>query len=351
MTSSGQIKANGADADPGSEGDLAFLRDVLRAESQAVASVSDHISEQELSEAVRIMLGCADAGGSILVAGVGKSGLIGRKISATLASLGVPSHDIHPTEAMHGDLGRIGSTDVVLALSFSGETEELVTLASVLKQDGIPIISITGGSRGAGGGALARLATVALHLGPITEASDLALAPTCSTTATLALGDAIALTIARRRAFTADDFARRHPGGSLGGLLRPVIDILRFRVGENLPVVIETMTVAEALRDADSGGRRPGALLITDGSGAVSGIFTDGDLRRLIMRDAAELSKPIGAVMTRSPRTLRSSALVRDAVRMVREFRQDEIPVVNEQGAPVGLLDVQDLIALRVVRN
>jgi len=252
---------------------------------------------------------------------------------------------------MHGDLGRISPADVVLALSFSGETEELVTLASVLKQDGVPIISITGGSRGSGGGALARLATIALHLGPITEASDLALAPTCSTTATLALGDALALTIARRRAFTADDFARRHPGGSLGGLLRPVIDILRFRVGENLPVVSEAMTVAEALRDADSGGRRPGALLVTDGTGAVSGIFTDGDLRRLVMRDAAELSRPIGAVMTRSPRTLSSTALVRDAVRMVREYRQDEIPVVDEQGAPVGLLDVQDLIALRVVRN
>ncbi len=331
--------------------DLAFLREVLAAEAAAVGSVADHISADELGLAMDLMLRCAESGGSILVAGVGKSGLIGRKISATLASLGVPSHDIHPTEAMHGDLGRISPSDVVLALSFSGETEELVTLASVLKQDGIPIISITGGNNGSGGGALARLATVALHLGPITEASDLALAPTCSTTATLALGDALALAIARRRAFTADDFARRHPGGSLGGLLRPVIDILRFRVGENLPVVDESMTVAASLRQADSGGRRPGALLVTDDAGAVSGIFTDGDLRRLIMRGAHELEKPMRDVMTRSPRTLRSDAIVRDAVRMVREFRQDEIPVVDESGAPVGLLDVQDLIALRVVRN
>lgn len=344
-----ETKASGSGA--AQTGDLAFLREVLRAEAAAVESVSDHISDQELSKAVDAMLRCVEHGGSVLVAGVGKSGLIGRKISATLASLGVPSHDIHPTEAMHGDLGRISPHDVVLALSFSGETEELVTLASVLKQDGIPILSITGGTRGAGGGALARLATVALYLGPINEASDLALAPTCSTTATLALGDALALTLARRQAFTADDFARRHPGGSLGGLLRPVLDILRFRVGENLPVVPESMTVADALREADSGGRRPGALLITSENGAVSGIFTDGDLRRLVMRGAGELKQNIGSVMTRSPRTLPSTALVRDAVRMVREFRQDEIPVVDEAGAPVGLLDVQDLIALRVVQN
>lgn len=351
MMSTQQSEASGGRVDTAREGDLGFLQSVLKAESLAVASVADHITEADLSLAVDLMVRCAEGGGSILVAGVGKSGLIGRKISATLASLGVPSHDIHPTEAMHGDLGRISPADVVLALSFSGETEELVTLAGVLKQDGIPIISITGGRRGNGGGALARLASVALHLGPITEASDLALAPTCSTTATLALGDALALTIARRRAFTADDFARRHPGGSLGGLLRPVVDILRFRVGENLPVVSESVTVAEALREADSGGRRPGALLITDGSGAVSGIFTDGDLRRLVMRDAGELARPIGGVMTKSPRTLASTALVRDAVRMVREHRQDEIPVVDEAGAPVGLLDVQDLIALRVVQN
>lgn len=352
MTAPTTSERNAREARNSGDGDdLAFLRSVLAAEAAAVGSVSDHISGEELQEAMGLMLGCAEAGGSILVAGVGKSGLIGRKISATLASLGVPSHDIHPTEAMHGDLGRISPADVVLALSFSGETEELVTLASVLKQDGIPIVSITGGTRGSGGGALARLATVALRLGPITEASDLGLAPTCSTTATLALGDAIALTLARRRAFTADDFARRHPGGSLGGLLRPVLDILRFRVGENLPVVDESLAVARALREADSGGRRPGALLVTDARGAVSGIFTDGDLRRLIMRGAEELERPMGEVMTRSPRTLRSDALVRDAVRMVREYRQDEIPVVDHAGAPVGLLDVQDLIALRVVRN
>jgi arabinose-5-phosphate isomerase len=351
MSGTSTTSSHASASDQAGSGDLAFLRSVLKAESEAVGSVSDHISAEELDRAVALMLKCAEAGGSILVAGVGKSGLIGRKISATLASLGVPSHDIHPTEAMHGDLGRISPADVVLALSFSGETEELVTLASVLKQDGIPIISITGGTRGNGGGALARLASVALHLGKITEASDLALAPTCSTTATLALGDALALTIARRRAFTADDFARRHPGGSLGGLLRPVVDVLRFRVGENLPVVSESTTVDEALRQADSGGRRPGALLVTDADGAVSGIFTDGDLRRLVMRTPDELSRPMGEVMTRSPQTLRSDALVRDAVRMVREFRQDEIPVVDEAGGPVGLLDVQDLIALRVVQN
>lgn len=318
---------------------------MLRAEAAAVGGLTGRLTAA-VHRAVEIIAASADRGGGVLVCGLGKSGLIGQKISATLASLGVPSHAIHPTEAVHGDLGRIRPADCLIAISNSGETEEVVTLASILRQDGVPIISLSGGEEH---NALNRLADAPVWLGRIAEATDLVLAPTSSTTATLAMGDAIALAVARRRTFTEIDFAKRHPGGSLGGLLRRVVDVLRFEVGKNLPVEPESRTVREALRDAEKLGRRPGALLVVDATGALAGIFTDGDLRRLVLRGAEQLDRPIGEVMTRSPRSLNSGALVRDAVRLVREFRSDEIPVVDEAGRPVGLLDVQDLIALKVV--
>jgi len=338
----------------GPAGERAFVADVLRAEAHAVAAIADLLDDR-LTAALDLIQAARDNHASVLVCGLGKSGLIGRKISATLASLGIPSHDVHPSEAMHGDLGRIRTQDVLLALSFSGETEEVVALAGILHQDGVKIISITGGSKGdpsRGQGALARLADVALSIGDVSEASDMALAPTCSTTATLALGDAIALAMARRLAFTADDFARRHPGGSLGGLLRPVVDVLRFRVGENLPLVDTDATVRQALDATATLGRRPGALIVTEPapSGAIAGIFTDGDLRRLVTNYPERLDDPITEVMTRSPRTLPDTALVRDALTMVREHRQDEVPIVDANGKPVGLLDVQDLMAPKLAR-
>ncbi len=324
-----------------------FLRAVLRAEGEAVLAQADRLGET-FHRAVEILERCAEGHGSVLVSGLGKSGLIGKKISATLASLGVPSHDIHPSEAAHGDLGRIRSTDCLIALSNSGETDEVVALAAILKQDGVPIISITGGE---GQSALARLADCAITLGTITEASDALLAPTCSTTATLAVGDALALAVARRRSFTPDDFARRHPGGTLGGLMRPVLDVLRSVAGKNMPVVSDALPVREALIEADKLGRRPGALVLTDDQGRMSGIFTDGDLRRLLLHHPEQLERPISEVMTRDPMSLSSSSMVRDAVRLVRECRQDEIPVVDEEGRPVGLVDVQDLIAMKVVQD
>ncbi len=322
-----------------------FLERVLRAEAAAVSGLLERI-DTGVFRAIELITSCADAGGAVLVTGLGKSGLIGQKISATLASLGVPSHSIHPTEAVHGDLGRFRGQDCLLAISNSGETEEVVTLASILRQDGVGVVSLTGGEQG---NALNRLAAAPVWLGRIDEATDLLLAPTSSTTAALAMGDAIALAVARRRSFTEDDFAKRHPGGSLGGLMRRVVDVLRFEVGKNLPVVAGSLSVRDALHEAERLGRRPGALLVTDAGGKLAGIFTDGDLRRLVLAGTGELAKPIGAVMTRSPRTLRSDALVRDAVRLVREFRSDEIPVVDDEGKPVGMLDVQDLIALKVV--
>ncbi len=344
---SGSASAAGRD-------EAAFAERILRAESAAVGALADLIGAdggRSFGEAVGLIVRCADAGGNVLVSGLGKSGLIGQKISATLASLGIASHFVHPAEAAHGDLGRFRPADVCIALSYSGETAEVVSLAAILRQDGLPIIAISKGS--AGGGtklALERLATVSLSIGECDD-SAISPAPTCSTTATLALGDALALCAARRRNFTDDDFRKRHPGGSLGGLLQTVGEVLRFRVGKNLAAARDDVSMREAMAAADLPGvRRPGALLLVDrGSGVLSGIFTDGDLRRVVMRSAAELDRPARELMTRNPTTLRDTDLVREAVTMVREHRRDEIPVVDAAGKPVGILDVQDLIAMRLI--
>lgn len=327
-----------------------LARRVLLDEAAAVAGLAERLGEP-FHRACELVQSCADSGGSVLVTGLGKSGLIGAKISATLASLGVPSHSVHPSEAAHGDLGRFRSTDLVLAISYSGRTQEVVNLCAIVRQDGLPVISITGGEDGPDEpNDLTRLSTAALRLGRLREAGSFLLAPTTSTTATLALGDALALCVAARRRFTGADFARRHPGGTLGSLLRPVREVLRFVAGKNLPLVPDGVSVAEALRRAAEVARRPGALLLVDAdTGVLTGIFTDGDLRRLILRDPGELSRPVREVMTRSPRTLRDQAPLADAVTLFRQHRADEIPVVDEAGRPCGLLDVQDLVSLRLV--
>ena len=329
--------------------ELAFAQSVLREQGESLARLADGLSE-DFPKAVGLLCDCAQNGGTVLVSGLGKSGHIGAKISATLASLGIPSYAVHPSEAAHGDLGRFTPDDTVICLSKSGETDEVVNLAAILKQDGLPIISISAPTDG-GKSSLERLADVALLL-PTAGESAQSPAPTLSTTATLALGDALALAAARRRRFTDADFAKRHPGGSLGGLLRPVTAVLRAKVDDGLPLIRDDRTVAEALAEAaKSGPRRSGALLLVDDAGALSGIFTDGDLRRLVVNHPDQMDAPIGGVMTKNPRTLGEDALVRDAVRMFREFRQDEIPVIDADGAPVGLLDVQDLIAQRLVKD
>lgn len=354
-------KAKKAPASPvsarqGAPDEVAFAQGVLRAEAAVVADLASSLGTP-FTRAVDLIVQCAESGGTVQVSGLGKSGHVGAKVSATLASLGIPSHPIHPSEAAHGDLGRFRPTDLAVCISFSGETHEVVNLAAILKQDGVPIISMTGDAGAKS--SLARLATTALTL-PVTHEAGAPqfVAPTSSTTATLALGDALALAAARRRNFTNQDFAKRHPGGSLGGLLRPVTDVMRWRVSPGksssavLPVVDARLTVLEALRRAEAVGRRPGAMVLIDnGSGALAGIFTDGDLRRLIQKDAAAVARPISEVMTRSPRTLPDSAMVSDAVRLIREFRQDEIPIVDARGRPVGMLDVQDLIAMRLVED
>jgi arabinose-5-phosphate isomerase len=337
-------RAGGA---PRADDELAFAAQAMLAEADAIRHAADRV-DAAFSKAVDLMIGAVEAGASVVVSGMGKSGLIGQKISATMASVGVASHVVHPAEAVHGDLGRIRSGDCALLLSYSGETDEVVALASILRQDGVPVISIT---KGAGTSALERLSTVPLSIGVVEEACSMTLAPTSSTTATLALGDALALAASRRLAFTADDFRKRHPGGWLGELLRPVRDILRFVAGENLPIIPARGTVLDALETAATGSRRPGALVLVDDDGVLVGLFTDGDLRRLVLQGPDQLRRPVTEVMTRSPRTLPDTAQVQDALRLIREYRSDEIPVVDSAGRPVGVLDVQDVLALKVARD
>ena len=340
---------------------------VLREEAAAVLALANHLPAG-FADAVSLICRCAEAGGTVLVSGLGKSGLIGQKISATLASLGITSHFVHPSEAAHGDLGRFRPADLCIALSYSGETDEVVALASILKQDGLPVIVITKGPGQPGGAppTLDRLASVALSIGPC-EAGSASPAPTTSTTATLALGDALAVCAASRRHFSDEDFRKRHPGGALGELMKPVTDVLRFVVPSTLKPVPDDLPLREALKfsepapapllaDRSTGLRRSGAMVLIDRqSGRLTGLFTDGDLRRLVENHGstlpAVLERPVREVMTKSPGTLPDTARVRDAVQMVREHRRDEIPVVDSLGRPVGVLDVQDLIALRLVKD
>ena len=330
--------------------ELAFLAEALSAEANAILSIANRVRNGEAAawvKAIDLLEACT---GHVVVAGMGKSGLVGAKISATFSSLGQPSNVLHPAEAVHGDLGRIRRGDLVLLLSYSGETEEVVNLASILRADSVPRI----GMSQADGTTLARLCDVHLPLGDLAEACPLNLAPTASTTAMLALGDALALALSRRRGVQADDFHRHHPGGMLGAGLRPITEALRFRVGHNLAVVSDQATVIEALRKSSEVAgtpRRAGAIILVDANGRLSGIFTDGDVRRLVTSDPTGklFSNAINTVMTPRPQHMTVDDLVRDAVRLVRERRVDEIPVVDHDGKPVGLVDVQDLIAMKVV--
>lgn len=277
-------------------GDTAFAQRVLRDEAEALRAAAERLGT-DFATAVDLIERCSESGGTVLVSGLGKSGLVGAKIAATLSSVGVVAHPVHPTEAAHGDLGRFRRQDVLIGISHSGETEEVVGLCGTLRQDGLPIIAITRGTPDRST-SLERLAEAVLADGVEQEAAMESgaglIAPTSSTTVTMALGDALALAVARRASFSNEDFARRHPGGQLGGLLRPVMELLRFRAGENLPLIEPGESVAAALDHAAALERRPGAILIVDpGTGTLAGIFTDGDLRRLVRRDREALDRPI----------------------------------------------------------
>ncbi|MFT5464180.1 MAG: arabinose-5-phosphate isomerase [Planctomycetota bacterium] len=315
---------------------LEHAREVVRVEARAIARLEDGLGPAFL-DAVQQVLDCQ---GQVIVTGMGKAGLVGAKLSATLASTGTPSISLHPSEAMHGDLGRIRPQDLVLVLSNSGETAELLLLLPHIKSIGATILLLTGSP----GSTLALKADAVLDCGSPDEACPLGLAPTASTTAMMALGDALAMVVLSARGFQREDFARFHPAGSLGRKLMQVKDLMR--TGDELPLVPADCSLIQIMREMTR--TRAGAALLVHADGKLAGIFTDGDLRRLVESDDAQRDRDVLSVAARDPKTIRADALVAEAEHLLREHRIDQIPVVDAAHKPVGLLDVQDLLPSRI---
>ena len=321
---------------------LDFGRGVLASESKAVSVLAERLG-QEFAQATRMIHECS---GAVMLTGMGKAGIIAQKISATLASTGTRSYYLHPADALHGDLGRIHQSDLMIVLSYGGETDEITRLLRVLSKIGVKIIGITARESST----LARDADLALLMGEIAEACPLGLAPTTTTTCMLALGDALAMTVMKMRNFAEKDYATYHPGGSLGKRLSSVDDLMSFRRGRNLPVARDELTVREGLRQVSHLSKRSGAIMLVDQSGKLTGIFTDADLRRLLEKGIESvMDEPLSKVMTRDPKRLRSGTQSWEAARVFEEYRVDELPVVNENDEPVGLMDVQDLVTHKVI--
>jgi arabinose-5-phosphate isomerase len=317
---------------------LALARDVLDIEADAVRALRDQLDDGFV-EAIDFILGCR---GRVVVSGIGKSGHVARKVAATLASTGTPAFFVHPAEASHGDLGMVTAEDVFIAMSNSGESDELIAILPLIKRLGARLIAITGKP----GSSLAQLADVHLNAAVAKEACPLNLAPTASTTAALALGDALAVAILDARGFGPDDYARSHPGGALGRrLLTYVRDVMR--TGDQVPIVTPTATVRDALFQLTA--KRMGMTAIVDDNGRVKGIFTDGDLRRVLERsgDFRELS--IASVMTPGPRTIGPDQLAVEAVELMERHRINQMLVVDDAGKLIGALNMHDLFSKKVI--
>ena len=317
---------------------LQLARDTLDIEAAALQRLKSRLDDRFV-QAVNMVL---HVQGRVVVTGMGKSGHIGRKIAATLASTGTPAMFVHPAEASHGDLGMIKAVDLVLAISNSGESDELVAILPVLKRQGVPLIAMTGGMQSS----LARHADVVLDSSVEKEACPLNLAPTASTTAQLALGDALAVALLDARGFKPEDFARSHPGGSLGRrLLTHVGDVMRS--GDQVPRVHPDAGFSELMREMSSKGL--GASAIVDAQSHVLGIFTDGDLRRLIEKGQDLRALTAADVMHAGPRTIGQHALAVEAADMMEQHRITSILVVDEAGVLCGALNSNDLMRAKVI--
>ena len=314
----------------------------LAVETQALSALQQRIAgpmADAFARAVAAMLECR---GRVVVMGMGKSGHVGRKIAATLASTGTPAMFVHPAEASHGDLGMVTPSDIVLAISNSGESDELAAILPVLKRLGVMLIAITGRADSN----LARHAELVLDSAVAQEACPLNLAPTASTTAQMALGDALAVALLDARGFKEEDFARSHPGGSLGRkLLTHVRDVMRG--GDAVPSVGPATAFTDLMREMSAKGL--GATAIVDGAGRVQGIFTDGDLRRLIEKGVDLLALTAAEVMHPAPRTVRDDALAVDAADLMETHRITSVLVVDAQGVLVGALNINDLLRAKVI--
>ncbi|MEM6458818.1 MAG: KpsF/GutQ family sugar-phosphate isomerase [Planctomycetota bacterium] len=288
----------------------------------------------------------ATSGGNVLVAGLGKSGLVGAKIAATMASLGLPAFFVHAGEAFHGDLGRFRKDDTALLLSHGGATREVVDLALRLRERGVVLIALTSDAESP----LARAADLVLAYGPVEEACGFGLAPTTSTTVMLVLGDTLAGLASQRRGLTPEGYWDNHPHGSLGSGGLSCLEPARYRVGQSLALVPEATPIREAFVVSEEEAaplRRPGAIVVADEDQRLTGLFTDGDLRRALLAHGPDVwFAPIADHMTRDPRRLEQSQRVREAQALFEAHRIDELPIVDADGRVVGLLDVQDLVAI-----
>ena len=312
-------------------------REILLNQAKAIDTVGKNVPA-DFPLAVELIAGCR---GAVIVVGIGKAGWIGQKISASLASTGTASHFLHPSEALHGDLGRVKTDDVVLVLSNSGETAEIVNLLPRVKDLGVKTVAITATLDST----LARHATAVLDFGKVKESGHLGLAPSASTTVMLAIGDALALTVSRFKDFQATDFAKFHPGGSLGLKLSNVTEVMRpissCRIG------LETDTVRNLFVSQGGARRRSGVVMLIGQSGELTGIFTDSDLAKLLERQQDDLfDGPVSQVMTTHPITIDAGERTSVAIETLATRNISELPVVDSQGRPVGLVDITDIVSL-----
>jgi arabinose-5-phosphate isomerase len=314
-------------------------RRVLETEARGLEAVSDRING-DFSSACRLLLACR---GRVVCIGMGKSGHVARKIAATLASTGTPAFYVHPGEAGHGDLGMITDADAVLALSYSGESDEILMLLPVLKRQGNPLVAMTGRTQST----LAREADVHLDVSVPAEACPLHLAPTSSTTASMAMGDALAVALLEARGFTADDFARSHPAGALGRrLLLHIRDVMH--AGDEVPVVPADASLADALMEMSR--KRLGMTAIADDDGRLLGLYTDGDLRRTLADPSVDVhAARIADVMTRAPVAIEADALASEAARLMEDRKITMLVVLDDERRVVGALNIHDLLRARVV--
>lgn len=308
-----------------------IARRVLTIEAEAVAALAARV-DSGFERAVEIVVGCK---GRVVVAGMGKSGIVCQKIAATLSSTGTPAYFLHPAEALHGDIGLLVPGDVVLVVSNSGETEELVRCLELIRRLGIPIVALTGRPDST----LARYADVNVDVSVAREACALDLAPTASTTASLAMGDALAVACYERRGFTKTDFARRHPGGRLGRKITEVRELMRQ--GDTVPRVLPTAPMADAVKEMSAKGL--GMTCVVDTDSRLIGILTDGDLRRRMLRSDRPLDGPVSSAMTTSPVTIAPEALAGEALRILEDRKITSLAVADAGGRLVGVLQIHDL--------
>ena len=314
--------------------ELKQAKEVLLEEAACLQQMGDSLGEEFL-EAVNLILNSA---GRVVVTGIGKAGLVGRKISATLSSTGTPSFFLHPAEGIHGDLGMVTPSDIVLALSNSGESGEVLAILPTLKILGTPVVTITAKPESS----LAKNSDLVLTIPVQREACPMGLAPTTSTTAMLALGDALAVVLLRSRKFTPEDFALFHPGGALGRKLLLTVGKL-MHTGEQNPIVREEDSVKDAILMMTTKGNL-GATSVVDDEGHISGIVTDGDLRRLLKRSEHPLEQRVGEVMTKNPKTITSDKMAAEAMHLMEEKEITVLPVIDAERRPLGLIHLHDLI-------